>query len=241
MGLGVCSLNALAGCASSAGPQVAPVPDGPPPSVPAPAAAPAPAPAPAPGPGTGDGTTSAAPAAPNDPAGAPTAGLPATDADRQLVQDLLDRYDRALTDVSAAPESVDDPADPLLGAWHQIVPAESELSESVLGRIRDRRAEGLLVEPVASGGLSYVHHTVDVVRATPPGDVEAAREELAFTWCGWSPGLGRRVGGPVVDDTVAHALGTGRIIRSGPDAPWVLASLIESELTLLPPGSADPC
>jgi len=40
---------------------------------------------------------------------------------------------------------------------------------------------------------------------------------------------------------VAHALGTGRITRSGPGDPWVLGSLLESELTVLPAGSDDPC
>jgi hypothetical protein len=45
----------------------------------------------------------------------------------------------------------------------------------------------------------------------------------------------------VVDDAVAHALGTGRVVRPGPDEPWMLGDLLESELTLLPPGSTDPC
>jgi len=187
---------------------------------------------------------------PGPPPVGPAAVAPAgagDEADRRVVQELLDRYDRALTDLSAAPEAADDPADPILAAWHAVVPAGSELDEGVRGRIRGRRAEGLLVEPVEPGTLSYVHRAEEVVRSAHPAGVLPPPEELAFTWCGWSPGLGRRVSGPgggpgpVVDDAVAHALGTGRVVRPGPDEPWMLGDLLESELTLLPPGSTDPC
>jgi len=211
---------------------------------------------PAPAPTTAPATTSATSSTVPPPAGGrtgadrdlptPVAGS-ATEVDRIVIQGLLDRYDRALTDLAAAPDAADDPSGPLLRAWHEVVPAGSELDESVLDRIRGRRAGGLLVEPVQPGDLSYVHRVVEVVRTPGPVGPEPTREELVFTWCGWSPGLGRRVDdgaggpGPVVDDAVAHSLGTGRVTRPGPDTDWVVASLLESELTLLPPGSADPC
>jgi hypothetical protein len=156
------------------------------------------------------------------------------------VDEALARYDRALTDLSAAPESVDDPADPILAAWHRTVGDESDLDTAVRDRIRGRRAEGVAVVP-PPGGLSYVHRAVQVVRGERPENVADAPEELAFTWCGWSPGVGvRSTTGAVVDDLVGHARGTGSLRRSA-GADWVVASLLETEFSTLPAGSSDPC
>jgi hypothetical protein len=62
----------------------------------------------------------------------------------------------------------------------------------------------------------------------------------AWSWCGHSPGLGVRAGtDQVVDDAVAHSHGTGmlRLAAGG----WRLDALDEVDLTLLEPGSDDPC
>lgn len=161
-------------------------------------------------------------------------------AERREVDEVLRRYDQALSDLSAAPEAVDDPADPLLSAWHQVVPADSELDQAVRDRIRGRRGEGVRVTP-PGGALSYVHRAVDVVAGERPVAVADADEERSFTWCGWSPGVAVRTGdGAVVDDLVGHARGTGTIRRS-PGGTWVVATLFETELSTLPPGSPDPC
>jgi len=161
-------------------------------------------------------------------------------ADRGEVDATLERYDRALSDLSAAPEAADDPSDPLLAAWHRVVPADSELDRAVRDRIRGRRAEGVRVTPPA-GGLSYVRRSVDVVAGERPVAVPDADEERSFTWCGWSPGIAVRIGdGTVVDDLVGHARGTGTV-RRPPGGTWIVATLFETELTTLPAGSPDPC
>lgn len=160
--------------------------------------------------------------------------------ERREVDEVLERYDRALSELSADPEAADDPADPLLVAWHRIVPAESELDAAVRDRIRGRRAEGVRVTP-PPGGLSYVHRAVDVVAGSPPAAAPDADEERSFTWCGWSPGVAVRTGdGAVVDDLVGHARGTGTL-RRPVGGSWMVATLFETELTTLPTGSPDPC
>ena len=68
----------------------------------------------------------------------------------------------------------------------------------------------------------------------------------AFTWCGWSPGIGQdATTGEVTDDSVAHAHGTGRAAPPGsataPGTDWVLTSLDVTDLDVLAPGSPDPC
>jgi hypothetical protein len=179
-----------------------------------------------------------APADPSDAGSAPP-GVGSAE-ERREVDEVLERYDRALSELSADPEAADDPADPLLAAWHRIVPAESELDAAVRDRIRGRRAEGVRVTP-PPGGLSYVHRAVDVVAGSPPVAAPDADEERAFTWCGWSPGDAVRAGdGAVVDDLVGHARGTGTLRRPVGGA-WTVATLFETELTTLPAGSPDPC
>jgi hypothetical protein len=82
------------------------------------------------------------------------------------------------------------------------------------------------------GGLSYRHRPLLV---DPPRS-----GSISFTWCGWSPGLGVDVEtGEVVDDGVGHGHGTG-LLRSVAGG-WVLESLDQVDLQVLPPGSADPC
>ncbi len=160
--------------------------------------------------------------------------------DRAVVDGALERYGRALTELSAAPEAVDDPTDPLLAQWHRVVAAESELDLAVRDRIRGRRAEGVVVRP-PTGGRSYAHRAVDVVRSPRPAGVPDAPEELAFTWCGWSPGVAVRAAtGEVVDDLVGHGRGTGSLRRPS-GGEWTVASLLETEFATLPAGSTDPC
>src|SRR5690606_34865236 len=80
--------------------------------------------------------------------------------------------------------------------------------------------------------LPYVHHAIDT-------DAEGA-DRVTFTWCSWSPGVVRDTAtGAVVDDTVGHGTGTGVAERIA--GTWMLSSLDESTLDLLPAGTADPC
>jgi hypothetical protein len=173
---------------------------------------------PAPGPG-GPDPTSPGPATAREPA-------------RDLVDEVLDRYDRALTGLAAHPAALDDPAHPARVAWEAVVVPGSVLAADVTGRIRARAAEGVVVVPPPPLDRSFVHRALAVVSGGAPG-------EVAFTWCGWSPGIGRTTDGVVVDDTVAHSRGTGRIVQD--PSGLRVASLDETELVVLGPGSPDPC
>ena len=164
-----------------------------------------------------------APADPEDPSAAA----------RATVDSVLDRYGAALTELAARPETADDPASAASAAWSAVVVAGSALAEDVTARIRARRAEGVVVVPPPGSDRSWVHRALRVVPAVD-------QPEISFTWCGWSPGVGQRASdGVVVDDTVAHARGTGTVRLV--DGDWRLAALDQTELLLLGPGSPDPC
>ena len=194
------------------------------------------------------------PAAPSTTAAPPPIGpggaqpTPDRDADPAPSGELtdvavaLERYDRALTALSAAPEAVDDPADALLAEWHAITLEGSDLDRDVAARIRGRRDEGIVVTPPGPAALSYVHHARAAARVTPPPGLTDPPEEISFTWCAWSPGIGRRIGnGAVVDDVVGSAAGTGTIRRDAATREWQVTSLFETSFEALAPGSDDPC
>ena len=89
----------------------------------------------------------------------------------------------------------------------------------------------MVVRP-GPGGLSYRHRPLAV--EPPRGGT------ISFTWCGWSPGIGIDADdGGVLDDGVAHSHGTGqlRLVHGR----WMLELLDELDLTVLAPGSPDPC
>ena len=233
--IGVLGMSAVGGCGTGspgeAGAEAGPLP------IP-----------PASGPGPASTSTTSAPLP--SVAGDAATSRPATDqgeqptgsVERDQVAAALERYDRALTALSAAPEAVDDPADALLGEWHAITLEGTDLDRDVLARIRGRRDEGIAVTPPADAAPSYVHHVRAAVRVTPPPGLADPPEEISFTWCAWSPGIGRRIGNAaVVDDVVGSAAGTGTIRRDAGDRSWRLTSLFETSFEALAPGSGDPC
>jgi hypothetical protein len=233
--VGVVSATALLGCgigsstAASLDATPTPIPPAAGPGATAPSTTTAPPPA-----DDGDATA----AAPEPASGA----APAPSAELTVVTDALDRYDRALSALSAAPEAVDDPADALLAEWHAITLAGSDLDQDVVARIRGRRDEGIVVMPPGNTALSYVHHVRAAVRVVPPAGLADPPEEISFTWCGWSPGIGRRIGtDTVVDDVVGGATGTGMVRRDAETGTWMVGSLLETSFDALAPGSADPC
>jgi hypothetical protein len=162
-------------------------------------------------------------------AAAPTGSQEPT---RQLVDDALERYDRALTDLAAEPLAASAPGTPQRAAWDSAVVAGSQLSTGMAAALVRRQQHDRMVVRPGPGGLSYVHRALVV--EVPAGDT------VSFTWCGYSPGIGIDVDtAEVLYDTVGHAHGTGQLRRIGGD--WVLEALDEFGLQLLPPGSADPC
>lgn len=164
----------------------------------------------------------------------PTTTVPAGSAVASQVAAVagaLDRYDRALTDLSADPAAIVDAghaARVLLGST--IAPGSALLSD-LLSDTTARLAGGAVVMP-GPGGLSWVHRPVDVEEPAPG--------RLAFTWCGWSPGVVVDVAsGAAVDDAVGISSGTGSAVELG--GTWVLASLDQTELRTEAPGTPDPC
>ncbi len=151
---------------------------------------------------------------------------------REQVDRVLERYARALTDLAADPARTAQPGTPERAAWDRTVVAGSVISEDVLGSlVRRHRDEGRVVRP-GPGGLAYRHHPLVV---EPPSD-----GTISFTWCGWSPGIGVDADdGAVLDDGVAHSHGTGQLRLV--DGRWMLELLDELDLTVLSPGSPDPC
>ena len=175
-------------------------------------------------------TAPAAPAAPTAPTPTTAAGDGSTSG-RRAVDEVLVRYDRALTELAAAPDAVADPMHPLRAAWNAVVTPGTSLADDVTAAITARRRDGVIVGP-GPGGLSYRHRALSTSRG--------ADGSVGFTWCGWSPGVGRNaVTGTVVDDAVAHAHGTGQA-RPTPGG-WMLDALDQTDLTVLPAGSPDPC
>jgi hypothetical protein len=193
------------------------------------------------GPASAGGSRPARPASPTPPPDTdpPTSTPPTTRSNgsppaspaRRSIDDLLARYDRALTDLAAHPETVGDPRSPVRAAFDAVVTPGTALADDVTGAIVSRHRDGVVVVPPATG-LSYRHRAL----VTQPADDGS----VSFTWCGWSPGIGRDDrSGAVVDDGVAHAHGTGRA-RGGPGG-WVLDALDQTDLDVLAPRSADPC
>ena len=165
--------------------------------------------------------------------GEPT-DVPAGADRRPDVDDLLGRYDATLTRLAADPIGSTDPAGPVLITWFGVVEPTSALAADMPAEALERlRSDNSVVRPPVDGP-SYVHRVLEVVPA-----VDGA---VAFTWCGWSPGIATDVTtGAVTDDAVAHSHGTGRAEPRSPTGSLVLVSLTMTDRRILPPGSADPC
>lgn len=170
-----------------------------------------------------------APAVGGDPStGAPSSTTPAA----RAVTDVLDRYGRLLGELSADPGGAPPVGAPARTRWDALVDARSPLSEELLDRIHRRATEDRMVVLPDAHGVSFRHHLVAIE--------SAGTDTIEFEWCGWSPGVGRSIeSGAVLDDAVAHATGTGRLVLV--EGAWRLAALDQLDLELLPAGSGDPC
>jgi hypothetical protein len=159
-----------------------------------------------------------------------------TDEATTVVAAVLERYGRLLGALAADPAGAPPPGSPARTEWDALVLPGSPLSIELLDRLTRRALEERVVIEPGPDGVSYRHMpvTADPVRDDPMGAT------IEFRWCGWSPGIGRSIDtGEVVDDAVAHAVGTGRLVRV--DGAWLLAALDQDDLVLLAPGSSDPC
>lgn len=188
----------------------------------------------------GPGRTSlphpAQPAAPTGDSDAATddgAPSPGDDSEaRAAVTEVLAAYGRVLSQMSTDPAGAPPPGSPLRSEWDAVVVQGSVLSEELLDRTTRRAVQERMVIEPDPAGVSFLHRPVELLGVGP--------DEVSFTWCGWSPGIGRSVDtGEVVDDAIGHATGTGRIVAE--DGGWSLEALDQEDLRLLAPGSADPC
>lgn len=153
----------------------------------------------------------------------------------ETARDVLDRYDRVLARLHARPAAVAHPGDPagaeLLSELDRVVPPGAVLADDVRSQLAGRAARGEAI-PFDGSTLPYVHRPVDATAEGP--------DRVSFTWCSWSPGVVRDLSsGAVIDDAVGHGTGTGVAERIG--GTWMLSSLDEATLELLPPGRPDPC
>lgn len=150
----------------------------------------------------------------------------------EAVDDLLARYGRLTGRIAADPAGAPPQGSPLRAEWDSLVEPGSALSTDVLQRFHHRATVDRMVIVAGTGGVTFRHR---VARVT---DHDAAA--VRFEWCGWSPGIVRRIDdGAVVDDSITTSTGTGVVV--GRDGAWRLTELEEDERQLLPPGSSDPC
>lgn len=151
---------------------------------------------------------------------------------QRAVDAALARYDEVLSELSRDPTGAPPPGSAARARWDAAVEPDSVLSTELLARIQQRVSQERAVVEPGPDGISFRHISTDLTTAPP--------DEVAFEWCGWSPGIGRSIDtGVVVDDVVAHTTGTGRIRRSADG--WRVAALDQDEIELLPAGSGDPC
>lgn len=151
---------------------------------------------------------------------------------------VLDAYDRTLMTLLADPTALLGDDDPRVAAWLATMSPGAVLADDVRAVVAGRAAAGQRVDPPPGTDRSYVHRAVRIDPAPPSSETSA--DVVRFTWCGWSPGIVTDVAsGAVVDDTVAHVGGTGRVRRI--DGAWRLDSLDQDSIEVLTPGSGDPC
>lgn len=147
-------------------------------------------------------------------------------------REVLDSYGTLLGELVADPAGAPDPGTDARARWDALVVPGSPLSEDLLARMDERVLVERAVIVPGEQGVTYRHHPTAIALA----DTTA----IEFDWCAWSPGIGTSIdSGDVVDDAVAHATGTGRLVRTGPS--WQLAALDQFDLELLEPGAPDPC
>lgn len=163
-----------------------------------------------------------------------TGGIPATTADERnrahaVASEVLDRYGVVLTEL-AADAAID--LDRFATRWSTVADPSSAFSRDMLHTLVTRSRDDQMVIQPGPAGRSYVHRPVQITTVDD--------DQIDFTWCGYSPGIGVHVvSGEVLDDAVGHASGTGRLVQA--DGRWLVDTLDQDHLVALPAGSDDPC
>lgn len=172
--------------------------------------------------------------APPTPAEAGDPGPPGQDATiTSEVDDLLRRYDAALTALSSEPAAVADPQHPLTLEWHEVVAPGSGLDLDMRARIGADLVDSAMVVRPGPEGTAYRTLALEVH--------EGPEGSLLWEHCGYSPGVGMEIStGAVLDDRRASTRGAGAAERR-PDGSLVIVELRDDDLVLLEPGVPDPC
>lgn len=207
------------------------------------------------GPGPSDDAVSADPAAAAKDLQSQTTEDPGAGDDGDdlaLVVAMMASFDAAVTELAANPMAGADPAAPnrTLERWHAAVKADSPVDTDLRTRfITDLTANRVLYSPADTGPhaskLSWIHKVLQVTPENPgerPNGSATGSDDwmLGFTYCGYSPAVGRNVDtGAVVDDGRATYGGTGRAVVVGKSA--LLVELKDSPVRLLNDGEDNPC
>lgn len=167
------------------------------------------------------------------PQTAPAAAAPpdrAEDEALRAVRTSLARYDAALTEIARDPLGATMTGDPRLAAWTAVTSPSSSLNSDVLRRLVTDASTGMTIDP-GPHQFSWRHSALSAAAAH--------QGRIAFTWCGWSPGVGRGPDGSVLDDGVRISEGTGELALI--DGSWRLDQLVELDAEVTAPNTADPC
>ncbi len=155
-----------------------------------------------------------------------------TDAVGEL-DDLLQRFDIAITGLFAEPLAAAADDHPLSRAWLEVVVAGSELDRQVRGRILASGTDDGIRIVAGDEGISFSNVALEVTEQ-PDGSLE-------WVNCGYAPGVGVDMHtGEVRDDNRTSTRGRGTAIR-GTDGELMISELWDEESTLLADGEPDPC
>lgn len=158
---------------------------------------------------------------------------PVTDADlRTSIDALLTRYGELLGRIAADPAGAPPLGSPLRTEWDDLVRPGSALSLDVLDRFHRRATVDRVVIVPGLHGITFSFRAISAVAE----DASTIR----FDWCGWSPGIGRRIDdGVVVDEAVTSSTGNGSAVLSA--GTWQITELEERDRKWLDADAPDPC
>lgn len=159
-------------------------------------------------------------------------GTGASPVDAELDQ-LLGRFDAAISALYADPLAAGDDAHPLSVAWLGVVVGGSQLDRQVRGEILAAGAEDHMRILPDRDGVAFANTALEV-SVHPDGSV-------TWTNCGYAPGVGVDLDtGEVRDDNRTTTRGRGRAVRDE-HGGLVMSELWDDRTSLLPPGEPDPC
>ncbi len=186
------------------------------------------------GTGTPDERAGADPHRGDDPSAASVTATPGEpEGPREELEDLLGRYDAALSALHADPTAAGDDDHPLTREWLEVVVVGSQLDREVRGRILAGALDDSLAVVAGPEGVSY-SNTATEVHVGGDGSLE-------WTNCGYAPGLGVDLhSGAVLDTNRTHTSGRGRAVRD-PGGRLVVSELWDDRTRLLGPDEPNPC